>query len=123
MVLDDEQCIIEVLIDMLKREHMVEGANTAERALEMLGRSDYNMVFVDYCMPNHDGVWFMKHVSLPRKTTAVLLTGNLDKPLLVTMFRLGIAGYLTKPFTYEDVKHQIDFYSRTGAYSNYPASA
>jgi cellobiose-specific phosphotransferase system component IIC len=35
-----------------------------------------------YMMPEHDGIWFMKHVNLPEGTKALLLTAVLNKDVI-----------------------------------------
>jgi len=123
LVLDDDISIIRMMSDMLQNEHIVEGAITAESALELLKQKEYDVIFIDYDMPEHDGLWFIKNAHLPRKTTALLFTGNLNKHLLFEMFKLGISGYITKPVSIEQVQRHLDFHAHSGDYSGYAASA
>jgi len=122
LILDDETSIIKMITEML-HEHTVEGATSAEAALELIKQKEYDMVFVDYDLPEHDGLWFMRNVRLPKKTVALLFTGDLQKPVLFEMFKLGISGYMTKPVSIEQIQRQIEFYSHSGEYANYAASA
>jgi len=123
LIIDDDPSIIKMLTDMLQSDHTVEGTTSADSAIELLKHNKYDILFVDYDMPEHDGCWFMKNVKLPRKTIALLFTGNLTKTMLLEMFKLGISGYLTKPVSIEQVQHHIDFYSHSGIYATYAATA
>lgn len=122
LILDDDSSIIIMLSELLQHKHTVEGTTSAESALEMLNHAVYDMIFVDYDMPEHDGLWFLKHANLPKTTATILFTGNLSRPLLSEMFRFGISGYLAKPVSIEQVEQQIDFYTHSGQYANYVAS-
>jgi CheY-like chemotaxis protein len=123
LIMDDDESIIKMLTEMLKHEHTVNGTTNAESALELLKHDEYDIVFVDYDMPEHDGLWFMRNARLPEKTAALLFTGNLNKPMLLDMFKLGISGYLTKPINIEQIQRHIDFYSHSGVYADYALSA
>ncbi|OGV63540.1 MAG: hypothetical protein A2283_23425 [Lentisphaerae bacterium RIFOXYA12_FULL_48_11] len=123
LVIDDDESIIKMLTEMLQNEHAVKGATNAKSALEILKQNEFDIVFVDYDMPEHDGLWFMRNAHLPRNTNALLFTGNLNKHVLFEMFKLGITGYLTKPVSIEEVQCHLDFYSRSGKYADYAASA
>lgn len=123
LILDDDISITKMLTEMLRSGHVVDGANRAEQAIELLKLKEYDIVFVDYDMPEHDGQWFMKNAHLPRKTTALLFTGNLNKTMLLDMFKLGISGYLTKPVSIDEVQKHIEFYSHSGEYADYAKTA
>jgi CheY-like chemotaxis protein len=112
LVLDDEQEIVDLIARMLCDMHAVEGVTDAARAIEMLKEKEYDFILVDYKMPEHDGIWFMQNAQLPRKTKALLLTGNLDRAMLGQMFRLGVSGYLIKPVDGEELLRHLDFHSQ-----------
>ncbi|MDD4870202.1 MAG: response regulator [Kiritimatiellae bacterium] len=123
LVLDDDLSIIKMLKEILQPNHTVDGITSAESAVELLKQKEYDLVFVDYDIPDHDGLWFMKNVKLPRKTIALLFTGNLTKAILLQMFKLGISGYLTKPVSIEQVQRNVEFYSHSGEYTHYAVTA
>jgi len=111
LVLDDHKPFRDEVVDMLTRlGHEGVGTATAEAAIPLAETGDYDFVLVDFSMPNHDGVWFMKHVKLPRRTKALLVTAHVSKEIMAQMFRLGIAGYLIKPFDESDLIRHLDFH-------------
>jgi DNA-binding response OmpR family regulator len=113
LVLDDEQEIVDCVKLMLCDEHTVEGATDAQTAVNMIADGHYDFVIVDYKMPEHDGIWFMKHAHLPKGTKALLLTAFLNNDVVSQMFKSGISGYLVKPVTAEDLLYQLDFHSKS----------
>ncbi len=123
LVIDDDKSIIKMMMEMLQEEHLVEGITSAESALEIIRKKEFDIVFIDYDMPEHDGLWFMKNADLPKRTVTLLFTGNLNKLLLSEMFKTGITGYLSKPVTIEEVRRHLDFYSHSGKYAGYAVSA
>lgn len=123
LVIDDDPAIIRMFCDLLRDSHMVSGAVSADSAIELLQHDQYDIVFVDYDIPGHDGQWFMRNAHLPRHTVALLLTGCLTRKMLADMFKLGISGYLTKPLSIDDIQTNIEFYSHSGHYAEYSASA
>jgi DNA-binding response OmpR family regulator len=112
LVLDDEQEIVDCIKLMLSGEHTVDGTTDAKTAISMVADEDYDFVLVDYKMPEHDGIWFMKHVNLPEGTKALLLTAVLNKDVIGQMFKFGISGYLVKPIGVEDLLHHLEFHSK-----------
>ncbi len=123
LIIDDDISIVNMLTEMLRVKHAVHGTTSADFAIELLKHNEYDVVLVDYNMPDHDGTWFMKNAHLPRKTVALLLTGDMHKSMLVQMFKLGISGYLTKPVSIDEVQQNIEFYSHSGQYASYSATA
>jgi len=118
LIIDDDISIIKMLTEMLKSSHAIEGVTGAEAAIEILKHKEYDLIFLDYDMPEHDGQWFIKNITLPQKTIILLFTGNLNRKMLLDMFKLGISGYLTKPVSVEEVMKNLEYYSHSGEYAN-----
>ena len=82
----------------------------------MLETNHYDFILVDYKMPEHDGIWFMKNVSLPRNTKVLLTTSFIGKDLVKKMFSEGICGYIAKPFDEQELLRHLAFHSETRTY-------
>jgi len=112
LMLDDDQDLLNALRDMLARHsHSVDCCDNARDAVAMVGTGEYDFVFVDYKMPENDGIWFMKNARLPRRTKAVLMTGYVNREVINRMFALGACGYIIKPFDEEEILRHLAFYS------------
>ena len=103
LVLDDDKGFLETVELMLASGgHEVDTTTNAEHAASEGQRNDYDVVLVDYKMPNKDGLWFMKNANLPLKTKALLVTAYINRDIVNQMFQLGASGYLIKPFDQND---------------------
>ncbi len=111
LVLDDDEDLSYALRDILERHGFrVDCSNSPQQALQMVKETPYDLVLLDYVMPENDGVWFMNNARLPRSTKVLLMTGCLERRLINTMFDLGACGYLIKPFDEEELVRNLKFY-------------
>jgi CheY-like chemotaxis protein len=116
LVVDDHKEFRDEVVTMLTRNgHQAEGAVSATAAIPLAQSGRFDLVLVDYSMPQHDGIWFMENVRLPRGTKAVLVTAHVYREMIKRMFRLGVAGYIIKPFGESDLLRQLSFHYRGDA--------
>jgi DNA-binding response OmpR family regulator len=112
LVIDDDRPLREEVRKILGRAgHEVDCAGGAVEALPMAEAGQYDFLLVDYRMPEHDGVWFMRNVNLPKQTKALLVTSQLDRALIEKMFHAGAVGYVIKPFDEEEILRHLEFHS------------
>ncbi len=64
-------------------------------------------------MPVRDGIWFMENAKLPRRTKVLLVTAHVYRKMINRMFRLGVTGYIIKPFDETGLLRQLETYSQT----------
>jgi two-component system, chemotaxis family, chemotaxis protein CheY len=81
-------------------------------AIPLVESGEYDFVLVDFSMPEHDGMWFMRNVKKPRHTKALLVTAHVNNQVINHMFRVGASGYIIKPFEEEDLLRQLQHHSR-----------
>lgn len=82
--------------------HGVEEAASAERALEKLSVSSYDMVVSDWKLPGKDGLQILHKVRAEHPATAFIMVtayGSISKA--VEAVRLGADDYLAKPYQRE----------------------
>lgn len=114
LILDDDPGIRKTLTHSLQaHQFKVTCAETADEASAYLKKNAYDLVLVDFAMPEHDGKWFMQNAKIPKKTKVLLITGYISRDLINTMFSLGVCGYLIKPIDEETLLHNIHFYLGT----------
>ena len=112
LVLDDDRDLLSALKDLLsKYEHAVDCCDNAKDAVDLVATGEYDFVLVDYKMPENDGIWFMHHAKLPRRTKALLITAYVNRDVIKKMFALGACGYIIKPFDHEEILRHLAFYS------------
>jgi DNA-binding response OmpR family regulator len=111
LVIDDDRPLLEEVKKILVRAgHEADGVTRALDALPMAESGEYDFLLVDYRMPEHDGLWFMQTVNLPKQTKALLVTSQLDRLLIKRMFHAGVSGYVIKPFDEEELLRHLEFH-------------
>ena len=100
LVVDDDIASLATLCTMLRTcGHRVDTAPRAKIAIQMMGNEDYGVIFLDYNMPDHNGVWFMRNAAIPTDASVILVSGFVD-PMAMSDFRsMGIEVVIKKPFT------------------------
>jgi putative nucleotidyltransferase with HDIG domain len=111
LVVDDDLAVRELLAEGLgSLGHEVELAGDAGKARELFGDGGrYPLVLCDIEMPGETGVELLHHL----KTTdpdcdVVMVTGVVDVEVALGTIRKGASDYLTKPFSFEEVRWTVD---------------
>jgi DNA-binding NtrC family response regulator len=99
LVVDDERGLCAGVQEALRREgYVVDAANDARRALELLGERLYNLVLTDVRMPDLSGLQLLKEArQVSRDTLFILMTAYGTVPSAVEAMKEGAYDYLTKP--------------------------
>jgi CheY-like chemotaxis protein len=114
LVVDDHEQMRKYLKKVLHQYQVIEAENGKE-ALEILKTNSFDLILTDYMMPVMDGETLVKQLKQQHdKTPILVLTARTDQQGKLTMLRLGIDGYLQKPFMEEEllinVKNSIALY-------------
>ncbi len=107
LVVDDELIICETLqlyLQHLGIKHVDTGFNGLE-ALERIGQTHYDYVFVDLMMPEMNGIDVLKTIKKSQNlTTVILMTGYPTMDVVIDAMHNGASDFLVKPFRFDDVK-------------------
>jgi putative two-component system response regulator len=101
LVVDDDEQGRRMLGRMVEREgyEWVPAGNAAE-AHAHLAQTEFALVLSDVNMPGESGLKLLRHVLAEHPdTAAVMVTGVDDSELAKVALELGAYGYVTKPFT------------------------
>jgi two-component system chemotaxis response regulator CheY len=113
LVIDDHDGFRNEVVSVLRNNgHEVRDVETAAAAIPLVERGDFDFVLVDYNMPVHDGIWFMKHVDKPGHTKILLMTAQENMHVSLTMIKAGGDGYIIKPFDEEKLLRHLNYYAR-----------
>jgi DNA-binding NtrC family response regulator len=115
LVVDDEQEFRELTVKRLeKRGLKVEGAESGQRALEILEHSRTDVVLLDVKMPGMDGIETLRQIRILRPLVeVVLLTGHASVDSGIEGMKLGAFDYLMKPIELEPLLEKLaDAYER-----------
>jgi CheY-like chemotaxis protein len=103
LVVDDEEVIRKFLkIHLTKLGYEVKEAEDGEKALEQIGKDDFDLLICDILMPNKDGWEVIKEVRSNPKTKdipVIVLTAKNEDSDMFKGYDLGANYYMTKPFT------------------------
>ena len=100
-------------ISSLKKEHQIVEANNGEDALTILKKKELipDIILLDLNMPKINGIEFLsilKNDDQLKYIPTIILTTSNNKKDLLACYKIGIAGYITKPLKYNDYVSRID---------------
>ncbi|WP_405562328.1 response regulator [Polaribacter sp. Asnod6-C07] len=122
LVVDDHEQMRTFLKKVLKNYDVTEAENGKE-ALGKLHKNSFDLILTDYMMPVMDGENLVKELKKQQnKTPIIVLTARTDQQGKLSMLRLGIDGYLHKPFLEEEllinIKNSIALYKNVKEFDN-----
>jgi len=107
LVVEDEQAIRVALRGLLSREgYDLELAESGDRAIEMLGASDFDLVLTDLALGSGpDGMEVLRAAKAARPGTAVvMITAHGSEKIAVEAMKAGADDYVPKPFDNDEIR-------------------
>lgn len=111
LVVDDSTMMRTLIKNALKKcgYESVYEAMDGDQALKQLRSKQFDVILLDWLMPNMDGMTFFKTLRQEDKSTTVLmLTSQSDRTHVTAAVRAGVDGYLLKPVKWEELKDRIE---------------
>jgi DNA-binding response OmpR family regulator len=105
LVVDDEEIVRYSLVNILKGQgYDVDGAPSAEKALEFFHGKKYHLVLTDLVLEGMGGLELLENVKVVSpKTLVIVITGYGSIKTAVMALRLGVYDYLLKPCDEEEL--------------------
>jgi len=111
LLIDDDPVLLRALPELIRlREPRVrtETADSAESALRLMSRFDYDAIISDLRMPGMDGLLLLTQAKeLQPLTPFVIITGGPDEAVTRKAFAMGAFDVVEKPFDREEVGQSI----------------
>ncbi|MDR2191651.1 MAG: response regulator [Endomicrobium sp.] len=109
LIIEDEEIVKETLAENLKDKGFeVDSAENAQQALSMIKESFYNILLVDYRLPDMNGLELIKEASsISRGSVAIVVTGYSAVETAVDSMRMGAYDYLLKPVDIDSLENEI----------------
>ncbi len=106
LLMEDETSVAEGLRMVLREEgYEVDLAMTGENALDTISHKDFDLLVADLRLPDMDGMEVIKRVKDERPDTEVIvITGYPSVSTAVEAMKTGVADYLPKPFTDDELR-------------------
>lgn len=111
LIVDDDQEVSSFFSNILLGDgYLVDCAFSVAEAAKMVAEAAYDLILLDYVLPDADASEFLSNNILERGTKILLVTGHLSRDMVVNMFKLGICGYLSKPLGADELIHNVNFH-------------
>jgi DNA-binding NtrC family response regulator len=104
LIVDDEAGVRHSLTLVLKDQYDVASVATGQEALDLLARSDFDVVLLDILLPGIDGLEVLEKIKeRPAAPQVIMLTATKTVKTAVRAMKLGAFDYVTKPFDVEEL--------------------
>lgn len=106
LVVDDAGEVVVLCVNMLQSlGYAVKGANRGETAVDLVRKESFELVIVDYKMPEMNGFQVFEQARSIRPDMAfMLLTGHGSSDVVEDATDMGFNAILLKPFTREQLR-------------------
>jgi DNA-binding NtrC family response regulator len=104
-VVDDDQGILDSFDVMLGDEYNLVMIDNGTKAIELLGKENPRLLFLDIKMPAPNGLEVLKNIREKAiSTVVVIVTALVQDSYLETARKYGIFRYLNKPLDVDEVE-------------------
>ncbi len=118
LVVDDEGSVRDSLYEIFKDQYDIDTAQSAEEALAILEKNQFDVVITDNQMSNKTGLDLIKEAKPKNPDTAfLLLTAYATVQQAVEAIKIGADDYMIKPFDIDEIEHRVLKAKRLNEYS------
>ena len=117
LLVDDDAVLLETTLASLEEKHEVVGTTRPKRALELIAKRQFDIIVLDWMMPEMDGLELFRRASLIDDTlVGLLVTGRMEEfSVEVARDKRKMLALLSKPYRIEDLLDRIDVLGRVSA--------
>ena len=105
LIIDDDEGLVHFLSRYFKRKgHKVTACLSGQEALEKITTDDFDLILLDYKMPEINGLDTLSKIkSIEVKTPVIIMTAYGTTDLAIETMKRGAYDYLIKPFNRKDL--------------------
>ncbi len=111
LIADDSKTMRSILTNTLKRKCGIEEVTVTEdgaQAIEATNSQDFDLILLDWNMPNMLGIDVLRTIRAAGKhTPVVMVTANDESSMIIEALDAGANNYLVKPFEPEDLAEKV----------------
>lgn len=110
ILIDDEQAFLNVLVKRLKKRNIrTSVAHSGMEGLELINRENIDIVVLDVCMPDMDGLETLSRIKQSKPLSEViLLTGHASLEAATQGMDGGAFDYLMKPVEIDHLIYRLE---------------
>ena len=111
LAVDDNSISLAAIEQELKDGYEVIPLNSGLRALKYLQRETPDLILLDIQMESKDGIETLKEIRNMEKCKdipVIMLTSMRNKQMVYESAKLGVEGYVIKPFNKQDLRARVD---------------
>jgi DNA-binding NtrC family response regulator len=100
LVVDDDAIVIKSCKRILEAEGLeVSTVPSADEALEMIKKYEFDLLLIDVKMPKHDGMFLMREIEKVIPDMPIVVMSGYPTPETVSdVLKLGATQFIPKPF-------------------------
>src|SRR5690606_8384525 len=107
LLVEDDREIARIIKDTLIKEgYAVTRATTGIEGLEDFSAGNYDLILVDWMMPEMDGLSMIEHIRLQSDVPIIMISAKSNETDKVTGLQ-DADDYLAKPFSLEELKARV----------------
>ncbi|MCR5323764.1 MAG: response regulator [Lachnospiraceae bacterium] len=105
LAVDDSPANLTIVRELLKDIYKVNVVTSGEQALKFLEKKNPDLILLDVCMPEMDGIETLKRMrEMPENAwKVVFLTALTDSSVSEQARILNVDGFITKPFSPDEL--------------------
>ncbi|MFO8049018.1 MAG: sigma-54 dependent transcriptional regulator [Desulfosudaceae bacterium] len=109
LIIDDDEGLVHFLGRFFQRKgYQVTSCLTSGAALEAISANDFDLILLDYKMPDINGLDLLSRIKeIEVKTPVILMTAYGTTDLAIETMKRGAYDYLTKPFDRSDLSRIV----------------
>jgi DNA-binding NtrC family response regulator len=109
LIIDDDEGLVHFLSRFFQRKgYEVTVCLTGQDALKAITEDDFDLILMDYKMPDLNGLDMLSEIRrIELKTPVILMTAYGTTELAIETMKRGAYDYLTKPFDREDLSRIV----------------
>jgi len=110
LVVDDEEDFRETMVNRLcKRDIDASGAESGEKAVQLVDKYLYDVIILDVKMPGMDGIETLREIKkIKPLTEVIMLTGHATVESGIEGMKLGAFDYVLKPADFDGLLVKIN---------------
>ena len=109
LVVDDDAIVIKSCKRILEAEGLeVSTVPSADEALEMIKKYEFDLLLIDVKMPKHDGMFLMREILKVIPEMPIIVMSGYPTPETVSdVLKLGATQFIPKPFRPDELVKTI----------------